>query len=272
MIDNKKNNDTMLHPSTFVCIGKSKKVMSIDNNRYSFNFDGVTKHYYLKDIAKSIYGYLRNRFEDNNKSYMYDQIDYKFTEFYSGAIEDKLLYILKEKITNRDIVIIMLHLGSNLSFKSIANEFGCSTDYLSQRFRGTMYNIAYLLSTINKQDEISKKDLSTRTYNILKRNGYNKDKDLEGIEYSKFISYRNAGDSSWNELVEYMNNRNIKYYRYSYDDGKDIREHFISLINRILRRYKISEDTIEDYYDILNEDIDKVLTDIHNMINDSRKK
>lgn len=266
MIDNKEKNGTV------VCIGETKKVVSIDNNRYSFIFDEGIKDYYLKDIAKSVYKYLHSRYKDNNKSYMYDNIDYKFTEFYSGAIEDKLIYILKEKITYRDTIIIMLHLGSNLSFKSIANEFSCSADYLSQRFRGTMYNIAYLLSTINKQDEISKKDLSTRTYNILKRNGYNKDKDLEGIEYSKFIKYRNAGDSSWNELVEYMNNRNIKYYRYSYDEGKDIREHFITLINRIFRRYKISEDIIVDYNDILKEDVDRILMDIHNMINESRKK
>jgi hypothetical protein len=119
-------------------------------------------------------------------------------------------------------------------------------------------------------DNIVKSELSSRLCNILKRNNINLNSDLEGMSYNRFIRFRNAGDLTWNELVEYMNRHNIKYSNNVFDEIK-IKSQACIFTNNIISKYGITKEEQEKHQDELDACIYAYINILKKMSNNCEK-
>lgn len=101
----------------------------------------------------------------------------------------------------------------NFTVKETSNKMQISEARVIELTRKGTYKLLNNMKAIQIHGDnlLISEELDTRTYNILKRAGYDCNSDLEGIDYITFSKYRNAGKTSWKILCKYMDNHGISY-------------------------------------------------------------
>lgn len=117
----------------------------------------------------------------------------------------------------------------------VANNLNISYDHAKKLRKSIIRNITSLLELdiTDVEDLISIDD--TRLFNILIKNGYVRNSDLDGISYDDFSNIKDFGQKSWLRLKEYMDMKNIPYVK----DNIGIEE--IDVIKDFIRN-NVSED------------------------------
>lgn len=131
--------------------------------------------------------------------------------------KDHLIKLVKsayhDSITENQNFVIMGHFMYNRSIQNIAVEMKVTTTQIYTHIRNGINRILEDLvqSILSEKEEINAKELSCRTFNVLRKHDYISNNDLANISKDEFLSYKNAGIKSWNGLVKYMNNHGISY-------------------------------------------------------------
>lgn len=221
-----------------------------------FSMNNKTYEYKLEDLYESIRVYLRKK--TTSSAYrLYDLSGtsskkcYEYIEFGFYSLNNLQQYLITTKLLLK------------AKYKTIASELSLSEKYISQQFIIGMHKIAYEFNKCKQNDVkninniITKRDISTHLYNILQRNGIHTKSDLEGIKFTRFIKFANAGPVAWSELAKYMDKNGINY---TLDIDKDeVEQRIIRVINNYLKLYnKENSDDVLKYYDDIHKGIDLI--------------